>query len=192
MAAPTRLTWICHAPTAATRQSAFPVDEAIEDEGRAAAKAIARQIGTFDTAYAAPERRALQTAEALGIKASVESELRDCDYGRWAGRSLAELAATEQDALSAWLSEPRATPHGGESLNDTIRRVSTWLDRRAFDKARLIAVSHPSVIRAAIVYVLSAPPSSFWRIDVPPLTRVRMSHDGRQWKLAIGIPARLP
>ncbi len=146
---------------------------------------MARHMGAYDRAYAGPEQRTLQTAEALGLRASAEADLKDCDYGKWAGRSLTELGATEADAIAVWLSDPQATPHGGESIADTIERIAAWLERRARDKGRLIAVSHPSIVRAAIVHAVGAQPASFWRIDVPPLSRTHMSNDGRQWRLTL-------
>jgi broad specificity phosphatase PhoE len=184
--APTRLTWLCHAATTATRRAAFPADEAIEDRQQAAARALAGEIGACDRVIVAPERRTRQTAEALGLAVSIDPDLRDCDYGRWSGLSLADLSETEPDALSAWLATPDEAPYGGESVVDTIRRMAGWLDRHASDATRLLAVSHPAVIRAAVVHILEAPAASFWRIDVAPLGLVRMSHDGRRWTLMAG------
>jgi broad specificity phosphatase PhoE len=94
--------------------------------------------------------------------------------------------------LSAWLAEPDVAPPGGESVADTIRRMATWLDRHAGDATRLVAVSHPAVIRAAVVHVLGAPATSFWRIGVAPLGLVRLSHDGRRWMLMAGSRSRAP
>lgn len=186
MVAPTRLTWVCHAATAATRRAAFPADEPIEDKQQVAARALASGIGAHDRIFVAPEGRTWQTAEAIGLAGSVDPDLRDCDYGRWSGRSLADLSETEPDALSAWLANPDAAPHGGESVADAIRRTAAWLDQHASDATRLLAVSHPAVIRAAVVHVLEAPATSFWRIGVAPLSLVRMSHDGRRWTLIAG------
>jgi broad specificity phosphatase PhoE len=184
--APTRLTWICHAATAATRQAAFPADEAIEDKQHAAACALATEIGAYDRVLVAPECRTRQTAEAIGLAVSVDPDLRDCDYGRWSGLSLADLSETEPDALSAWLADPDTAPHGGESVADTVQRMAGWLDRHASDGMRLLAVSHPAVIRAALVHALDAPATSFWRIGVAPLSLVRLSHDGRRWTFMAG------
>ena len=44
-------------------------------------------------------------------------------------------------------------------------------------------MTHPAVIRAALVTVLDAPPIAFWRIDVPPLTRMWLTGRGGIWKL---------
>jgi broad specificity phosphatase PhoE len=185
MVAGTYLTWICHAPTSATRRSAFPVDEAIEERGRLQANSMAQYVAAHDRAYVAPEQRTLQTAKALQLDASTEIDLKDCDYGRWAGQSLAGLGATEAEAIAAWLSDGKAKPHGGESIAEAIGRVAAWLDRQAAPRGRLVAVSHPAIVRAAIIHVLGAPPASFWRIDVPPLSQTHMSNDGKRWKLVL-------
>ena len=61
-----------------------------------------------------------------------------------------------------------------------IDRVGSWLD---LSQDHAIAVTHPAVIRAAIVRVLNAPPQAFWRIDVAPLSLTDMRFNGRAWTL---------
>jgi broad specificity phosphatase PhoE len=63
-----------------------------------------------------PALRASQTADALKLDATVEPMLRDCDYGRWTGRALDEVQAQEPEAVTEWLRNPMAAPHGGESV----------------------------------------------------------------------------
>ena len=176
-----RLSWICHAPTAATRRAAFPLDEPLEESDRE--KAAAVQARLCGHAWTAPERRARETAEALGLTAQVDPELRDCDYGRWAGRSLADLQAAEPAALGAWLTDPQSNPHGGESIADLARRAAAWLEARAREEGRIVAVAHPAVVRAAILHAMGAPLASFWRVEVAPLALVGLTHDGRRWTL---------
>jgi broad specificity phosphatase PhoE len=104
--------------------------------------------------------------------------------GRWRGLTLGEAMAREPEAVDAWLADPRGTPHGGESLISFITRVGNWLDTRPFeDGGRIVAVAEPSVVRAALVYVLKAPPSTYWNIDVRPLSTITVTgHEGR-WNL---------
>ena len=47
----------------------------------------------------------------------------------------------------------------------------------------VVAVTHVSVMRAAIVYALQAEPRSFWHIDIAPLSLVRLSGHGGRWTL---------
>jgi broad specificity phosphatase PhoE len=54
-----------------------------------------------------------------------------------------------------------------------------------------VAITHPAVVRAAIVHALGAPPAAFWRIDVAPLSRTDLSGRDGRWNLrGIGRPDR--
>ena len=46
-----------------------------------------------------------------------------------------------------------------------------------------MAVTHPAVIRAAILVALDAPPKSFWRIDIAPVSRTVLHFRGQAWTL---------
>jgi len=178
-----RLTLICHAATAATRTGAFPGDEPLEPQGAAAAAGCAGRIRGGPSVLTSPALRARQTADALGLSASIDQELRDCDYGRWAGRSLAQVEADEPEALAAWITDPRSAAHDGESLEELLARVSSWLDERCDAGTRIVAVTHASVVRAAIVHALRAASHSFWLIDIDPLTRTELRGNGARWTL---------
>jgi broad specificity phosphatase PhoE len=185
----TRLTLIRHAPSDATRRSAFPVDEPLDARGLDEAVALAPRLGRFAAAWSGPALRARQTAEALGLTAAVAPELDECDFGSWRGRTLSELHAADPDAVAAWMEDPAAAPHGGESLLALLERVRRWLSARAGDGERVVAVTHAGVIRAAVVCTLDAPPLAFWRLDVAPLSRtVLHAHDGRWTVRGVNLP----
>jgi broad specificity phosphatase PhoE len=185
----TRLTLIRHAPSAATRRSAFPVDEPPDARGLDEARGLAARLGRFDAAWSGPALRARQTAEALGLDPTVAPELDECDFGTWRGRTLAELHAEDPAAVAAWMEDPGAAPHGGESLLALLERVGGWLSARAGDGERVVAVTHAGVIRAAVVRALDAPPLAFWRLDVAPLSRtVLHAHDGRWTVRGVNLP----
>jgi broad specificity phosphatase PhoE len=179
-----RLRLVCHASTSAVRISAFPADETLDPQGRRQlAKFSEKRLGA-DRIWTSPALRARQTAEALQLGATVEPMLQDCDYGRWAGRSLDEVQAQEPDSVAQWLSDPEAAPHGGESLHTMMKRVAIWLDTQSGSPGRIVAVTHASIIRAAIVHALGAPPQSFWRIDVAPLSVTTLHRNDRRWSLS--------
>jgi broad specificity phosphatase PhoE len=185
----TRLTLIRHAPSEATRRSAFPLDEPLDARGLEAARALAPRLGRFDAAWTGPALRAGETAEALGLTPTVAAELDECDFGAWRGRTLAELNAEDPVAVAAWMEDPTAAPHGGESLLALLERVGGWLSARADDGSRMVAVTHAGVIRAAVVCALDAPALAFWRLDVAPLSRtVLHAHDGRWTVRGVNLP----
>jgi len=178
-----RLMLLCHASTDAVRRAAFPADESLDDHGAAQAAAAAGSLGDFDSAWTSPALRARQTAAALRLSAQDDVALRDCDFGHWTGLRLADLREREPDAVAAWIADPTAAPHGGESVLDLLRRVGAWLDARRDERGRGIAVTHPAVIRAAIIHLLGAPSKSFWRIDVEPLSITDLRRNGDRWTL---------
>lgn len=151
---------------------------------------VATATGTLPTdlvTWCGPERRCVQTARALGLAPMTDPGLRDQDHGRWRGHELVQVEAAEPEAVHTWLTDPAAAPHGGESLLDLAERVAGWLDTRP--AGRGVAVTHPAVIRAAMVRALGAPPESFWRIDVVPLAQVHLTARHGRWKLRCLPPA---
>jgi len=83
--------------------------------------------------------------------------------------------------LVAWTTDPSAAPHGGESVLHLLARVHGWLTVRPH--GRTVAVTHPAVVRAVLVTALAADPTSFWRIDVPPLNTTALHGQGGRWTL---------
>ncbi|MFC9694258.1 histidine phosphatase family protein [Kribbella sp. NPDC056951] len=140
-----------------------------------------------DATYAGPEPAAIQTAEALGLTPTVEPALRDRDYGDWSGRGLEDLLAADPTGVAAWLERPHTATPGGETENDVITRVADWLGdlvERHDDRSTLVAVVHPAVVRAVILYVLDAPAESLRHVDIRPLATVTLSHHTGNWSLA--------
>ncbi|MFC7842775.1 histidine phosphatase family protein [Streptomyces sp. NPDC057382] len=184
-----RLTLVC-AAASAQRDVRFGVDEPLDERALRQAKAVAGTLPTAATLYAAPSQRCGQTASALGRDAVVAAaELRDLDMGSWRGRTLAEVAADDEAGLGAWMAEPGAAPHGGESVAQLCRRVDAWLGALPADAGRVLAVVEQAVARAAVVRALNAPLSSFWRVDVPPLSSIQLTGRGGRWNLRMGVAA---
>jgi broad specificity phosphatase PhoE len=178
-----RLTLICHASTEALRKAAFPADEPLDCHDLADAAELAKRLPSADRCWTSPELRTRQTAELLKLNAISLSTLRDCDYGAWTGQTFEDVTARDPKAVDAWLHDPAAAPHGGESLMSLMQRIAQWLESEKAMNRRSILVTHATVIRAAIVHAIDATPKSFWRIDVAPLSVTRLSgHDGR-WNL---------
>lgn len=167
---------VSHAMTDAMACARFPLDEPLSDVGRGQVEKVGFKRNKHLTA---PERRACETAHLLGLAASVEPRLADIDCGTWRGLALETIDPRD---LEAWLTDPARAPHGGESIVALIERVARWL--RSVNRST-VAVTHPAVIRAAILLALAAPPESFWRIDIAPVSHTVMHlRDGR-WTLRL-------
>ncbi len=186
----TRLALLCHASTAALRTAGFAGDETLDGPGRRSLEAFPRSVCRADRTWASPARCAAETAAALGLQPGIDPALRDWDHGRWSGRRFADVLATEPDAVAAWLQDPATAPHGGETMLTLIARVGSWLDNQNGTPGRVLAITHASVIRAAIVHAIGAGPGAFRRIDVAPVSLTRLSGADGRWNLvSIGHPA---
>ena len=177
-----RLTLVSHAMTDAMAAGRFPADEPLNDKGRRQVEAVAALVGSDIRQLAGPEQRARQTAELLGLQAATEPRLADLDCGQWRGQTLGAVSPAD---LEIWLAEPAQAPHGGESIVDLIDWVAGWLESLTANTSRTVAVTHPAVIRAAILLALDIPRKSFWRIDIAPVSRTVMHLRKGGWTLRI-------
>jgi broad specificity phosphatase PhoE len=167
-----------HASTDAVRAAAFGADEPLDASGRADAVALAARLPRGEV-LVSPALRARETASLAGLTAA-DAAPGECDFGAWAGRTLADVAADDEDGVRAWMTDPDAAPHGGESLAALLARIGEWLAAQARLDGTAIAVTHAGVVKAAVVTALDAPPSAFWRIDVSPTSITELhAHDGR-------------
>jgi broad specificity phosphatase PhoE len=184
-----RLLLVRHAPTAAACRGAFPVDEPIEAGAELEAARLAERLPAGCEAIASPALRCRQTAGAAGLRPALDPRISECDFGAWAGRTLAEVDAGD---AAWWMADPEATPHGGESLAAFFARVAGWLDSvvlgaeslgarsRGGSAPAAVAITHSGVIRAAVVHALCAPVRAVWQLDAAPLAITELhAHDGR-------------
>ncbi|MBD0707813.1 MULTISPECIES: histidine phosphatase family protein [unclassified Streptomyces] len=183
-----RLTLISPAVGEALREVRFDDDGPLDPRGTARAEAAAPGVPAAARAFRSPSVRCRDTARALGLTAGPVDALAGCAMGRWRGRTLAEVAATEEQALARWLADPTAAPHGGESLTALRTRVGAWLDALRSGSGPVVAVAEPDVIRAATVHALGAPDTAAPRLDVRPLTAVHLSGRAGRWNVRAGEP----
>jgi broad specificity phosphatase PhoE len=189
-----RLLLVRHASTRATRAVAFPVDEPLDEHGRQAAARLAGAIPRGCETVSSPALRCRETAEAAGLSARVDGAVTECDFGRWAGVTLRQIDAEDPDGARAWMLDPGAAPHGGESLRDFAARIGRWLESETQPAGAAAVITHGGVVKAAVINALGAPIEAFWRIDAAPLSVTELHcHDAR-WTLTrlnqpIGVSA---
>jgi broad specificity phosphatase PhoE len=188
-----RVTFVAAARSSPLLAERFDDDRPLDQAGWNEVQRVAHELiplAAAELRYCSPTPRSRATGEALGYAPLVQPALRDCDMGRWRGLTLGEAMAREPEAVDAWLADPRGVPHGGESLLTFITRVGNWLDTRPFeDGGRIVAVAEPSVVRAALVYALKAPPATYWNIDVRPLSTTTVTGHAGRWNLRFDAAA---
>lgn len=163
------------------RASCFAAADGLDERGQAEAAALGSVLPRHDRCLVAPGRAALETASLAGCASiTPDPALADCDYGRWTGLSLEDVSRDDPEAFEAWLTDPDATPHGGESVRALVTRVGSWLEQQAEQEGRTVAVGCGAVVRAAVVSVLAAPVEAMWRIDISPAAVTELhARDGR-------------
>jgi broad specificity phosphatase PhoE len=180
---PTRISLVAHGTTRDLRAATFGGDDRLDEIGLRKAEELKGTLGKVDAAYVSPLLRARETAEALGLTATVDERLRETDFGKWSGLKFNQVMVRQPFKLFSWMKNPETAPHGGETIPAVMQRVAAWITERGKDSGHTVAVTHASVIRAAIVYVIEAELRSFWRIDVLPLSRTDLRTNGRRWVL---------
>lgn len=193
MSAPTRLHLIRHAPTAATRRSAFPRDEALDEAGRRDAERLAGTLRA-DRVLSSPARRCRQTADLAGLGAvEVDERLRELDFGAWAGRRLDEVSVADPERLRRWCEDPAGVaPPGGERLTALADRVDALLADLDGSGARVAVVTHGGPVKVAVLRVLGAPLDRLWDVEVAPCSVTELAAHGQRgrWRLVrCNVPA---
>ena len=179
MARPTTFVLVRHGATTTTgqvlpgRAPGLHLAEAGRAQAEAAAAAIARLRPRPRALYVSPLERARETAApiaaALGLRASVERGLNECDFGAWTGKRLANLARRAE-----WRTVQHA-PSGfrfpeGESFAEMQQRVWSALERLAARHRgqSVVCVSHADPIKAAVTFALGVPLDLFQRTVISP------------------------
>ncbi|MFJ5302635.1 histidine phosphatase family protein [Streptomyces sp. NPDC088350] len=181
-----RITLISPAMNRSLRETRFDDDGPLDASGTARAESAAGSLRAADRVLVSPTARCRDTASALGLTAVPEPELAGLDMGRWRGLTLDEVMGREPDAVTVWLTDPGAAPHGGESVRALCARAARWLDAAAEFEGRILAVVEQEMVRALAVTVLDAAGPAFWRLDVPPLTATDLSGRSGRWNLRLG------
>ncbi|WP_411379875.1 histidine phosphatase family protein [Pseudomonas sp. MPB26] len=176
----TRLTLICHAVTPQQKKGSFPDDESVAMDWRNAGLSLAGRYRT-SRLLCGPEARTRQTAGMFGSHPVVEKALRDGDLGRWKGKDINEV---DRNELIDWLGNSASTAHGGESVDHVCTRVGRWMKSLETRPGHVVAVTHPLVIRAAMLYAMQFPISMFYLIDVEPLSATELRFND-VWRLRL-------
>ena len=177
----TRLTLICHAVTPQQKKGSFPDNESVAMDWRNAGLSLANRYKKSARLLCGPEARTRQTAGMFGTNPIVEKALRDGDFGRWKGKDIDEIDRAE---LLEWLTDNASAPHGGESVDQVCARVGRWMKCLETQPGHVVAVTHPFVIRAAMLYVMKFPVSMFYLIDVEPLSATELRFND-VWRLRL-------
>jgi broad specificity phosphatase PhoE len=153
--------FVRHGETALNRDGRLQgrIDLELSERGGEQAARVAQRFApeSVTRVYTSPLRRAQQTAAAIsaasGAAVEIDDRLLELDYGEWDGKPLAEMRTPRGEL---WFADPTFAPPGGESLVAVTARVEAFCrDRlRPDGDDRIVAVSHVSPIKAAVIWAL--------------------------------------
>jgi probable phosphoglycerate mutase len=143
-----------HSPTGWTREHRLQgrADRPLDAAGRAAVldwrlPSELRRLRWLTS----PLARCTETAALLGLETEIEPRLIEMDWGRWEGRTVAELRADPGEEMTA--QEARGLdlqPPGGESPRAVQQRLAPLLAEIAATGKPTGAIAHKGVIRALL------------------------------------------
>ena len=154
----TLLVVLRHGPTAWTREHRLQgrADIPLDEAGRETVRGWRLPSDLRDCLwFTSPLARCIDTLALLGLDGTVWPELVEMDWGRWEGRTLAELRAEPAQALDAM--EARGLdlqPPGGESPRSVQERLKPFLREIAAVGRPTGAITHKGVIRALLALAL--------------------------------------
>lgn len=190
---PTTLVLLRHGSTVHSVEKRFSGwggdDAPLSAEGRRqadlAAQALAR-AGALDAIVCSPMARARETAQVvadrLGLALREDEGWRECSFGEWDGLTMAQVQERWPRELAAWQGSTSVAPPGGESFDETERRVRVAKDRALarHPRQRVLVVTHVTPIKQLVRLAVGAGPDALWRLDssTASLTTTRWWSDG--------------
>jgi probable phosphoglycerate mutase len=157
------------------------IDAPLTERGMAQSRTVGPLVSGATRLISSPLRRARDTAEALGIDATIEIDERwiEVDYGEFDGRP---LGAVPDEVWTRWRSDPDYRPPGGETLSEAgtrVRSACQELFAVEGEGARgpdpVVVVSHVSPIKAATCWTLGLGDQGAWRLYLATASITRIT-----------------
>lgn len=192
----TRLCLIRHGETTWNTEKRLQghTDVPLNSHGEAQAVQMAqalKNIGlSFNALYTSDLKRAADTANAIvqlfGIKAIINSDLRERHFGALQGLTTSEAPIAQPDIWKAHIT--RELDHdldGGESIAQFAARIQRALEnlRQQHPGETILVVSHGGALDMAYRIASGQSLSAERTVSVPNASLNWITHDGNQWAI---------
>ncbi len=193
-----KITFISHGATIYTEEGRFsdknnypPLTDAGIEEIEKITEFLRLRGIRNDKIYTSAATRTVQSAQIIAKlykkKYEIIEDLDARKCGAFSGWSLEQIEHRFPNAFNALINNPEiCTPEDAESLNDFIKRVSASIDNIVNKNIsnRIIIVTHPDVIKAAICDALNIPAASLPKIYIKTGSATQISYF-ESWKSLI-------
>jgi broad specificity phosphatase PhoE len=173
------LFFLRHGETVASRTDGFcgTTDIELTTQGVIMAKDFAIAYSNLDwtAIFSSPMIRTVATAQPLcdrlGIKMQLRNGLKEINFGKWEGKTPAEVNQQYHDEYVRWQSEPGwNSPPDGERAIEIARRSSEVIEEieKTYQGGNVLIVSHKATIRIMLCSLLGIDVGRYRdRIDLP-------------------------
>lgn len=181
------LVFVRHGQTDANRDGVLlgRLDPPLNATGVAQAEAVAERLAPLGVTrvLTSPLARCTESAAVIAARLRldpmVDERLIEVDYGTYDGLRLADLPA---ELVQRWRTDPGFAPPGGESLDSVGERMAAFTAEalKACASGTVVAVSHVSPIKVAVLWALDLPAIYAWRLrlDNASITRLAPGPEG--------------
>ena len=175
-----KITFVCHGATIYSEEGRFsdaenypPLSEFGEEEMLSVAKFLKDRGVKNDVIYSSPSVRTTQSAQMVAKVFKKEyvvvDDLKTRACGTWNGLTFSQILERYPEGIAKILTQPdKTTDAGAESSVAFIKRVGEVIERLVEENVgnRIIVVTHPEVIQAAICAALEIPADKLPKIFI--------------------------
>lgn len=176
-----KITFISHGSTIYTEENRLcdnesypPLNDKGKEEADSIAKWIIRRSPRVDKIYTSPAQRCVQTTGIVAKNYQKDFEILDelvnKKAGDWSGLSFDQIEEKYPTELESYhIDSVNYSVDGAESLKEFTQRVSEFTDKIIEENItkRIIIITHPDIIKAAITNALNIPTKNMNRIFIP-------------------------
>ncbi len=197
MASETLIVMVRHAETDWNAERRFQghADTPLNELGRSRIEPVTEALRSWkpDVIITSDLSRAREMAEAAGAALGVEviamEGLRECSYGDWEGKTLAEVRREHGEDLDRWRRAEADVPRGdGESLTGMQERALDAIASIAREHTgRTIALfAHSGPIRGVICSIFELPIEERYRFEInnASISAIRL-RENDQWQVLL-------
>lgn len=185
-----KITFICHGATIYSEEGRFsdaenypPISELGIEEMDTLSKYLKARAVKNDVIYTSPSVRTVQSAMMIAklFKKDyiVVDDLKARCCGDWNGLTYEQIAEKYPGGLEARFNQPdKRTPANAEGSIEFIQRIKVVIDRIVSENIgnRVIIVTHPEVIQAAICAALDIPADKLPKIFIRTGSATQISY----------------
>jgi len=141
----------------------------INKEGKKQLKAVVPFLKSkkIKLIFSSPFKRCLETSlllgKYLGLKGTIEEDLKEVNYGKWQGLTSIEVQERFPEIFKARGKDPvHVAPPEGETLLNMQKRVIEVIKKIISTKKNCLVVTHGSCIHAILMYFKGINLKKFW------------------------------